>query len=81
VILFAPVVSVVRFPRQPLFSPLPPRPPFGVPMARSPIILPPTSSGPFPSTSPMLMGPRFGTFTSFPRVGSFPYGGLMGAHR
>jgi hypothetical protein len=80
VILVAPVVGVVRFPRPPLFSPLP-RSLFGAPMATSPIILPPTSSGPFPSTSPMLMGPRFGTFGSFPRVGSFPHGGLMGARR
>lgn len=89
VIFFAPVVRVVRFPRPPLFSPPPrpplysplPRPQFGLPIARPPIIWPPTSSGPFPSTSPMLMAPRFGAFSSFPRVGSFPPGGLMGAHR
>ena len=80
VILVAPVVGVVRFPRPPLFSPLP-RSLFGAPMATSPIILPPTSRGPFPSTSPMLMGPRFGAFGSFPRVGSFPHRGLIGAHR
>jgi hypothetical protein len=71
---FAPGMAIVRFPRPPLFNTLP-RPPFGVPMARSPIILPPTSNGPFPSTSPMLMAPRFGT------LGSFRSGGLMGAHR
>jgi hypothetical protein len=71
-IFFAPGVAIVRFP-PPLFSPLP-RPPFGVPMA-SPIILPPISRGPFPSTSPMLMAPRFGTF------GSFPRGGLMRLRR
>jgi hypothetical protein len=70
-----------------------PRPPFGAPMVAAPIILPPTSSGPFPSTSPMLIAPRPGTFGpfprfspfphfgSFPRVGSFPRGGLMGVRR
>jgi hypothetical protein len=79
VIVFAPV-TVVGLPRPPLFNSLP-RPLFGAPMATSPIILPPTSSGPFPSTSPMLMGRRFGAFGSFPRVGSFPHGGFMGAHR
>jgi hypothetical protein len=42
----------------------------------SPMILPPTSSGPFPSTSPMLMTPRFTT-----PGGSFLRGGLMGFHR
>lgn len=71
-IFFAPVGTVVGFPRPPLFNPVP-RPRFGVPT--SPIILPPTSSGPFPSTSPMLMAPRFATF------GSFRGRGLMGAHR
>lgn len=71
---FAPGMAIVRFPRPPLFNTLP-RPSFGVPMARSPIILPPTSSGPFPSTSPMLMAPRFGA------LGSFRSGGLIGAHR
>jgi len=95
VIFFAPVVRVVPFPRPPLFRPLPR--PLGVPIARSPILLPPTSSGPFPSTSPMLMAPRFGTFGSFPHVGafpsvgpsigafpsigSFPRGGLIGSRR
>jgi hypothetical protein len=85
-IFFAPVVTATHLPPPPLFNPLP-RTPSGVPMAGSPIIIPPTSSGPFPSTSPMLMGPRFGTFGSFPRVsafprvGAFPHAGLMGAHR
>ena len=86
-IFSAPIITVTRLPRSPLFNPLP-RTLSGVPMLASPIILPPTSSGPFPSTSPMLMGPRFGTFGSFsprigsfPRVSSFPRAGLMGAHR
>ncbi|MBV8054347.1 MAG: hypothetical protein JO071_03805 [Deltaproteobacteria bacterium] len=70
VIFFGPVVRVVPVPRPPLFCPLPR--PLGVPIARSPIILPPSSSGPFPSTSPMLMAPRFGTFGSFPHIGAFP---------
>jgi hypothetical protein len=71
-IFFGPGIAIVRFPHPP---PLNPRawPPFGSPMASSPIILPPTSSGPFPSTSPMLMAPR--------PFGSFPGGGLMGLHR
>jgi hypothetical protein len=73
-IFFAPGFAIVRFPRPPLFNPLS-RPPFGVPMATSPIILPPTSSGPFPSTSPMLMAPHIRT------LGSFPGRGLMGLHR
>lgn len=73
-IFFAPGVAVVRFPR-PLFFNSPPRPLLGAPLARSPIILPPTSGGPFPSTSPMLMAPRVGI------VGSFPRGGLRGFHR
>ena len=73
-IFFAPGVAVVRFPRPLLFN-SPPRPLLGAPLARSPIILPPTSGGPFPSTSPMLMAPRVGI------VGSFPRGGLMGFHR
>jgi hypothetical protein len=62
---------VVRFPPSPLFSPLP-RSPVGGPIATGPIILPPSSGGPFPSTSPMLMAPRFGTFASFSHVSSFP---------
>ncbi len=72
---FAPAVSVVRFPRPPLFNP-PPRAPLGLSVPTSPIILPPTSSGPFPSTSPLLMAPRFAT-----PGGSFPSGGWMGARR
>jgi hypothetical protein len=62
--IFAAPVSVVGFPPPPLFNPAL-RPRFGVPIVTSPIILPPTSSGPFPSTSPMLMGPRFATFGAF----------------
>lgn len=73
-IFLAPGVNVVRFPHPPLFNP--PRPPLGVPTATWPIILPPTSSGPFPSTSPMLMAPRFAA----PR-GLFPSRGLMRTHR
>jgi len=87
-IFFAPGVAIVRLPRLPLLSPLPGAP-IGVPMATSPIILPPTSSGPFPSTSPMLMAPRIGTLGSFPRAGWMgprggfvgSRGGLMGFHR
>jgi hypothetical protein len=89
-IFFSPGLATVRLPRLPLFNP---RPPIGVPMAASPIILPPTSSGPFPSTSPMLMAPRVGTLGSFPSaslmlmaprvgtLGSFPRAGFMGFHR
>jgi len=93
-IFLPPGVAIVRFPRPPLFNPPPPLP-LGAPIATSPIILPPTSSGPFPSTSPMLMAPRFGTLGSFPGGGfgargfpgggfgarGFPGGGLIGAHR
>ena len=80
VIFFAPVTAV-RFPRPPIFNPAV-RPPFGVPLVTSPIILPPTSSGPFPSTSPMLMapGPRLMT-PRFATFGSFRGGGFMGVHR
>ncbi|HJU09630.1 MAG TPA: hypothetical protein VJ728_02075 [Candidatus Binataceae bacterium] len=68
-IVFPPSVTIVRFPRSPLFNPMrPPR--FGVPVTSSPIILPPTSSGPLPSTSPMLMAPpRLGTFGALPGRG------------
>jgi hypothetical protein len=85
-VFFVPPVAVVAVPRPPLFNPYL-RPPFGAPMVAAPIILPPTSSGPFPSTSPMLMAPGPGTlgpfprFGSFPHVGSFPRGGLIGARR
>jgi hypothetical protein len=69
-IFVGPGLAVVRLPRPLFFNP--PSPRFlGAPMVTAPIILPPTSSGPFPSTSPMLMGPRIGT------LGSFPRGGLM----
>jgi hypothetical protein len=67
-IFFPPGVTIVRFPRQPLYKSLR-QPRFGVPMAAPPIILPPTSSGPFPSTSPMLMAPRMGSLRSFPSAG------------
>jgi hypothetical protein len=78
--IFAPGMAVMRLPSPPLVSSRPmfsPRPMqrFPFPAAAAPIILPPTSSGPFPSTSPMLMGPAFGT------IGSFPRGGLLGVHR
>jgi hypothetical protein len=80
-VIFIAPATVVRFPRPAPFNPAV-RPPFGVPLATSPIILPPRSSGPFPSTSPMLMAPspmlmtpRFATF------GSFRGGGFMGVHR
>jgi hypothetical protein len=85
-IFLAPPVGVVAIPRPPLFNPFL-RPPVGAPIVAAPIILPPTSSGSFPSTSPMLMAPRPGTlgtfprFGSFPRVGSFPRGGFMGVRR
>jgi hypothetical protein len=76
-IFFAPV-TVVRIPPPPLFNPAL-RPRFGVPLTPR-IILPPTSSGPFPSTSPMLMPtspmlmtPRLATFGLF-RGGSFRRG-------
>jgi hypothetical protein len=85
-IFFAPGLAVARFPRPFLFN-APPRPLLRPPVATSPIILPPTSGGAFPSTSPMLMPPRLGIVGSFPRgarlgiVGSFPRGGLTGFHR
>jgi hypothetical protein len=91
VIFFAPPVAVVRIPPPRAFNPW--RRPFGAPMVGAPIILPPTSSGPFPSTSPMLAAPRFGTagsfprlgsfprFGSFPSIGSFPRAGMIGARR
>jgi hypothetical protein len=69
-IFYAPGLAVVRLPRPLFFNP-PSRRFLGAPMVTAPVILPPTSSGPFPSTSPMLMGPRIGT------LGSFPRGGLM----
>ena len=73
-IFFGPGIAVVRFPH-PLFFNSPPRPLVGPRITTSPVILPPTSSGPFPSTSPMLMAPRVGI------AGSFPRHGLMGFHR
>jgi hypothetical protein len=80
-ILFGPGIAIIRFPRQPAANPQPlvnrlPQPPWGAPMAMSPIILPPTSGGPFPSTSPMLMAPRPGSFGVFAHSG-----GLTGFRR
>jgi len=76
-IFFAPGAAIVRWPPAVVLSPLPR---IRVPTATAPIILPPTSSGPFPSTSPMLMPtspmlmtPRLATFGLF-RGGSFRRG-------
>jgi hypothetical protein len=63
-IITAPPIYVVRFPRPLLLNP-PSYPRSGVLIAPGPIMIPPTSSGPFPSTSPMLMRPYF-AFRSFP---------------
>jgi hypothetical protein len=71
-IFVAPGFAVVRLPRPLFFNPPSPRFLRG-PMATAPVFLPPTSSGPFPSTSPMLMGPRIGTLGSFPRGGSMRF--------
>ena len=94
-IFFLPGVAVARIPPPPLFNPAP-RPVFSASRSMSPIILPPTSGGPFPSTSPMLMTPRFGSPSAFPAGGfrpaafprggfgaftSFRGGGLAGVHR
>jgi hypothetical protein len=82
-IFLAPGFTVVRLPSSPSLNPIAPSPPWGSfsppwgpPMLNSSIILPPTSSGPFPSTSPMLMGSRFAA----PRS-SFRGGGWMRARR
>lgn len=80
---FAPGIRIVQFPPLPALNALP-RQPVGIPMAPSPIILPPTSSGPFPSTSPMLMAPRTHAMLMAPRIGTlgaFPRGGLIGFRR
>jgi hypothetical protein len=67
-VFLGPGVAVVRFPHPFFFNPAP-RPLLGPPMGTPPVILPPTSSGPFPSTSPMLMAPRMGALGTFPRGG------------
>jgi hypothetical protein len=69
--ILAPGVIIAPYPSAPLFNTLP-SPPFGVPMATSPIILPPTSRGPFPSIGPILM-PPIHTFRPFrgPRLMGF----------
>lgn len=82
-VFFAPGIRIVQFPRLPALNGLS-RHPTGIPMAGSPIILPPTSSGPFPSTSPMLMAPRTNPMLMAPRIGTlgaFPRAGLMGFRR
>ncbi len=79
VIVSAPGLTVLPFTgRPPGFNPsvMPRTPMIGGTMLTPPIILPPTSVGPFPSTSPMLMAPRFVTPGR-----AFPAGGWMRARR
>lgn len=81
-VFFPPGARIVQFSRLSALNAL--SRPVGIPMATSPIILPPTSSGPFPSTSPMLMAPRTSPMLMAPRIGTlgaFPRGGLMGFRR
>jgi hypothetical protein len=81
-VFFPPGIRIVQFPRVPALNAL--RQPVRIPVATSAIILPPTSSGPFPSTSPMLMAPRTSPLLMAPRIGTlgaFPGGGLMGFRR
>ena len=81
-VFFPPGIRIVQFPRVRALNAL--RHPVGIPLATSAIILPPTSSGPFPSTSPMLMAPRTSPMLMAPRIGTlgaFPRGGLMGFRR
>src|SRR5579875_555900 len=68
IVWFAPGMAAVRLaPSLPLNPPL--RLPSAPLMVSPPIVLAPTSSSPFPSTSPMLMAPRTRTFGFAPRGG------------
>jgi hypothetical protein len=82
-VFFPPGLAIVQFPRLPALRALT-RQPVGIPIGAAAIILPPTSSGPFPSTSPMLMGPRASPMLMPQHVGtmgSFAGGGLIRFHR